>query len=194
MCKTHWLFSLLDTGSSCIDDQEFLSEQAVRSRALMVNQITPRDFTQRIFPDIHFSCSGLLTKWIIGGQPRNPMKPLPELQIWRTVNGKSYYKKSFSLISTLPNTTSDGNVYEYIVNPPLEFQEGDVFGLYKPSEKGSVLNILLQENSGPLAYGLEEGATESLAKILVDPTTLLDQNDYPMVSVEVSIKSKWQKS
>ena len=193
MYKARKLFSLLDAANSCIDDQQFFSEQAVRSQALMINQIKQRDSTQRIFPDIRFSCSGLLTKWIIGGEPHNSNKPLPELQIWRKTDETNYFKTSFSLISTLPNVTSEVNVYEYIVDPPLEFQEGDVFGLYKPKEKDSVLNIFLQENSGPFAYGLQEDATEALAKMTADPSMLLDQNDYPMVSAEISIKSAWQQ-
>ena len=191
----HWscniIFFMLDLATSCTD-QKFLSERAVRSHSLMISQIVKRDLTQRIFPGMYFSCNGLLTKWIIGGKPAETKAPLPELQLWRTNDGTNYLKTSFSLINTLPRTTSHINVYEYIVEPPLEFQKGDIFGLYKPRESESVLNIFLQKNSGPFAYGKENGANKALTRIIVDPAMSLDQNDYPMVSVEISVLSKWQ--
>ena len=176
---------MLDSATSCTN-QQFLSEQTVRSQALMINNITKRDSTQRIFPDMYFSCTGLITKWIIGGEPRIPKNPAPELQLWRKANGANYIKSGVSLINSLPNSTSNKNVYEYILDSPLEFQKGDVFGLYKPREDESVLNIFFQENSGPFAYGQESGVNSPLTRIKVVPTMLLNQNDYPMVSMEIS--------
>ena len=163
----------------------------MRSQALMISEVKKRDRTQRIFPDMHFSCSGLLTKWIIAGEQDSNNIPHPELQLWRTTGESSYIKIGASLINTQPSITSHTNVYEYIVDPPLEFQEGDIFGLYKPEESASVLNVFLQENSGPFAYGQQNHADMALTEITADSTTLLDQNDYPMVSVEISILSEW---
>lgn len=156
----------------------------------MINNITRRDSTQRIFPDMNFSCMGLLTKWIIGGEPGIPKNPVPELQLWRRANGTNYFKTGVSRISSIPNSSPHKNVYEYVLDPPLEFQNGDVFGLYKPRENESVLNIFLQEKSGPFAYGQENGTNLALAEIMVDFTKPLDENDYPMVSVEISIRSE----
>ena len=187
------LFCYIHLATSCIS-QQFLTERTLRSQALMISQIKRRDSTQRIFPSMYFSCNGLLTKWIIGGEPGKTKDPLPELQLWRTNDGTNYFKTTFTLIHTLPKITSHTNVYEYILNPPLEFHEGDIFGLFKPRENESVLNTFLQENSGPLAYGQENGAKIALTRITVNPTMSLDQNDYPLVSVEVSTFSKWQGS
>ena len=181
---------MLDVASTCIR-QQFLSERAVRTQALTISQIVKRDSTQRIFPSMYFSCNGLLTKWIIGGIPGITKNPLPELQLWRTNDGTNYFKTSFSPINHLPKITSHTNVYEYILEPPLEFQEGDVFGLYKPKENESVLNIFIQENSGPFAYGQENGTNMALGRIMVEPSMPLTQNDYPMVSVEISVASRW---
>ena len=182
----------LDSAVSC-NDQQFLSEQTVRSQALMINKVETCDDTQRIFPSMHFSCTGLLTKWIIGGdhEPGEFNNPFPELQLWRASGESSYNKIGVSVIAALPNATMDANVYEYILDTPLEFQVGDIFGLYKPIETESVLNIFLQENSGPFAYGEEENAGMAFTEIMVDSTMPLDQNDYPMVSVEISMISEW---
>ena len=186
-----YFFLLLDSGTSCVR-QPFLSETTVRTQALLISNVVKRDRTQRIFPDMYFSCSGVLTKWIIGGEPGSPHKPLPELQLWRMSDGAKYLKTNASLIHALPKVTLHKNVYEYILDPPLEFQKGDVFGLYKPEEEESVLNIFLQENNGPFAYGKETGAKLPFTEVMAEPTMLLDQNDYPMVSVEISITSEWQ--
>ena len=134
---------------------------------------------------MYFSCSGLITKWIIGGEPRTPKDPAPELQLWRRANGANYIKGGISLITSIPDKTPHNNVYEYVLDSPLEFQKGDVFGLYKPREDESVLNIFFQGNNGPFAYGRKGGTTSPLSKIKADSTMLLDQNDYPMVSVEI---------
>lgn len=158
----------------------------MRSQALLINNITERDSTQRIFPDMYFSCTGLVTKWIIGGEPGIPNDPAPELQLWRKANGANYMKSGFSLITSIPNRTPHNNVYEYVLDSPLEFQKGDIFGLYKPREDQSVLNIFFQGNNGPFAYGRQGGATSPLSRIRADSTMLLGQNDYPMVSVEIS--------
>ena len=179
----------LEPAASC-NDQQFLSEQTVRSQALLINNVKGRDSTQRIFPAMHFTCTGLLTKWIIGGEPGQFNNPFPELQLWRASGESSYSKIGVSLIASLPNATMYANVYEYILDPPLEFQAGDIFGLYKPNESESVLNIFLQENNGPFAYGVASGANVALTEILVDPTEPLNQNDYPMVSVEISMTSE----
>ena len=180
------------SGSSCLG-QPLLPQHTVRTEAMMIGDIVQRDSTQRIFPDMYFSCSGILTKWIIGGEPRNTNNPLPELQLWRTVDGTNYLKINFSLISTVPNITSDANVYEYALDPPLEFQEGDIFGLFKPTESNSVLNIFLQRNSGPYAFGQQSGADTALSEVMANSAMPLGQNDLPMVSVVVVATSKWHK-
>ena len=119
--------------------------------------------------------------------PKNP----PELQLWRRADaGARYSKTGVSSISSIPNRTPHTNVYEYVLDPPLEFQKGDIFGLYKPRESESVLNIFLQEDNGPFAYGQESGTNLPLSRIRADSTNLLDQNDYPMVSVEIALSGE----
>ena len=140
---------------------------------------------------MYFSCTGLLTKWIIGSEVKSSGNSYPELQLWRTSDGTTYLKNSSSLVNTDPGSPLYTGVYEYILDPPMEFQEGDVFGLYKPMESQSYLNVFLQENSGPFAYGQESDASTPLTEITVNSIMPLEQNDYPMVSVEISVSSEW---
>ena len=136
-----------------------------------------RDRQQRLFPDITFTCNGFITKWIVGAEAEND-DSLPELQIWRNTGGTSYTKAGFSLL--LSNTIS-GNVAEYILSSPLEFQEGDILGVYQPRRGDSALVVYYQERDGPVNY--EEG-NSALSTVTLD--TPDNQYDYPLVTVEIS--------
>ena len=142
---------------------------------------------QRIIPGIKFTCTGTLTKWIIGArrtltQPTNYL----QLQIWRQRQGSSntYDRTTFSDVTAL-NATDDLSVYEYIPNPPLEFQTNDILGLYQPSISDTEVVVYYQERGGPqnFAYRNRDSPTG-------DFTSQEGQdNDLPLVSVEVNGKS-----
>ena len=132
---------------------------------------------QRLFPDITFTCNGSITKWIVGAKYENHAK-LPELQIWRTTGENSYTKANFS---QLPSNTLSGAVAEYTLSTPLEFQEGDILGVYQPKNMESALVVYYQERDGPVNY--EEGnSTHSTVTL----ETSNNEYDYPLVTVEIS--------
>ena len=138
-----------------------------------------RDRDQRLFPDIHFTCNGFITKWIIGVEDTgNSMDSQPELQIWRNSGGMSYVKTNFSLPSGSP---SSNNVFEYIPNPAIEFQNGDILGVYQPRTENSELVVYYQRRDGPVNYDLGNNALSSVT--LGSPNSLYD---YPLVTVEIS--------
>ena len=108
----------------------------------------------------------------------------PELQIWRrdSEGGNVYTKTNYSLI--VPNATSDPSVHEYYPDTPLEFQEGDILGVYTPNNSNSQLVVYYQQDTGP----------ENYRNTNVDPPTPStftlqragNQYDYPLVAVEIS--------
>ena len=154
----------------------FLSHSALRQGALNVNiNNVMRRARQRLFPDITFTCNGFITKWIVGGTTDNTKFLQPELQIWRNTGGTSYTKANCSL---LPFSTPIGNVAEYIPNSPLEFQEGDILGVYQPRHQESALVVYYQERDGPVNY--QEG-DNPLSTVTLDSPH--DQYDYPLVTV-----------
>ena len=106
----------------------------------------------------------------------------PELQIWRRDSGgeSSYIKANFSLLT--PNATSDPNVHEYYPDAPLEFQEGDILGVYQPERGGSQLVVYYQDNSGPDNYREFNASAPSVFTL----GSTITQNDYPLVTVEIS--------
>ena len=171
-------YILFFTDSSCTGD--FLSHSVLRQGALNVNfnNVKERDEEQRLFPNITFTCNGSITKWIVGAGTGTKAS-LPELQIWNT-RGTSYTKASFSLIPSNATIISN-DVVEYIPNPPLEFQEGNILGVYQPQVSKSALVVYYQERDGPVNY--EEG-NDPLSTVTLD--TPDNQYDYPLVTVEIS--------
>ena len=154
-------------------------------RNTFVNRVTFRTNTQTVIPDIQFTCNGTITKWIIGGMvgKEREMNSL-ELQTWRSnaSYGVTLVRKISSFVNKF-NATSDRNVYEYIPNPPIEVQEGDILGIFQP--KQSVLTMYVQAQGGPLNYGTSNTASSSLI-VTVTENSLLNQIDYPLVSAVIS--------
>ena len=104
-----------------------------------------------------------------------------EVQIWRrnSTTGDVFTKVGFSALT--PNATSDANVHEYYPDPPLEFKEGDILGVYTPRRGQSELIVYYQEDTGPLNYG----------NVVNTPLSTFDLsgpngfNDYPLVTVVI---------
>ena len=102
----------------------------------------------------------------------------PELQIWRNTGGTSYTKAKFSL---LPFSTLVSNVAEYTLSTPLEFQEGDILGVYQPQVSKSAFVVYYQERDDPVIY--QEGMNSLSTVTLGSPNY---QYDYPLVTLEIS--------
>ena len=98
-------------------------------------QVRSRIQEQRIIPELNFTCNGSLTRWIFAASwnPGGTGQDLyPDLQIWRPNGSGTYMKVQNSTVNiTARNLT---NQYEYIPNPPLEFQAGDIIGIFQPSQ------------------------------------------------------------
>ena len=140
-----------------------------------------RERQLRIFPDISFTCSGNLTKWIIAGEEGYDGA---ELQIWRRSNvGQNNYTLVGSSVLSVSSNSFVG-VYNYTPSTPLEFQEGDILGVYQRSGSARV-KVYYQETTGPANYRHSVNTDPPLnIKVLTEPS-LINQYDYPLVSVEI---------
>ena len=143
--------------------------------------MTRKDRQQSLFPDIAFTCNGFITKWIVGVSKNDFVSWKPELQIWQKIGGASYTKAKSSSISNNIPTSGNYNIVKYAPNPPLEFQEGDILGVYQPYHRLSALVVYYQESDGPVNY--EEGSYPLNTATLDTPGS---QYDYPLVTVEIS--------
>ena len=171
---------LSHSGSHCTGN--FLSRSALRQAALdiNINDVIPSE-EQRLFPDITFTCNGFITKWIVGAEQRGTAVLQSELQIWRNAGGRNYTKTGFTLL-TSPSSTPLVNVFEYNLNSPLEFHEGDILGLYQPQRQNSTLVVYDQQCDGPVNIFVEDGSAQSTVTL----DTPHNQYDYPLVTVEIS--------
>ena len=145
---------------------------------------------QRIIPGIRFTCTGMLTKWIIGAQRTlTQTTDHPQLQIWRRRSSPTniFDRIHFSDITDL-NATDDLNVYEYIPNPPLQFQTNDLLGLFHSlCNVGTQAMVYYLERGGPWNYA-HFGQVSALSSFNIDDGRVFNTTELPLVAVEVNGK------
>ena len=155
--------------------------------ALERTQIINRDKQQRIIPHINFTCDGAITKWIVAGKWNDGERHdwYPDLQIWRS-SGASMFTKVGNTTLQVEGGSDIMTYYEYNLTTPLDFQTGDVLGIFLPDKGKNRLRVYFQSGVGPQNY------YETLARDAVEPPsdvftlgTVL-QNDIPLVAVEIS--------
>ena len=179
---------LLVASPQCV--QGFLNEEAVRIAADVYAasdsyNVRTRERQQRIIPGIKFTCNGTLTKWIIGAQRTQTQATNHlQLQIWRRRQGSSntYNRTTFSDITAV-NATGDLNVYEYIPNPPLQFQTNDILGLYQPRIRDTQVVVYYQRGGGPRNFARPNRNSPVTSEYRTGNGV---DNSLPLVTVEVN--------
>ena len=169
--------------------QGFLSEEALRIAVDMyvtdnTYNVRTHERQQRIIPGIRFTCTGMLTKWIIGAQRTLTQTTNHlQLQIWRrrSRTSNTFDRTNFNDLTDL-NATDDLNVYEYTPNPPLQVQANDLLGLFQP--RSTDTQVYYQEGGGPLNYASNEDSALSSFAIIVGV-----DRDVPLVAVEINSKA-----
>ena len=139
---------------------------------------------QAIFPDIKFSCSGEVVKWIVAGKWSNNEMNYPQLQIWRLSEGSSTnYEKLYSTTVIDVDSEEDDNVYEYTVDYPLPFQPGDILGVLQPGH--SKLQVRYEQGGGSVYYYSSAGDNNDVFDIISGESVSMETN-LPLVTVEIS--------
>ena len=140
-------------------------DSSFNTNSLSVTNIIPVNDT-RAFPDIQFTCNGIITKWIIGiTQNQDTSKRYPNI----------YLKRSSELIHALTvdasaATSSNGNVYNFTSD--IEVQYGDILVINVTTNSNP---MYYQQYNGPLNYQLDSS----------NGLIPLEYNDYPLISVVV---------
>ena len=156
--------------------------ETIRSEARLIGNLISRPTEQNLIPGIGFTCSGVLTRWVIVATFVSGGDRFPELQIFRPVINNAVNRTGYSQFHENNRTTV--NVYENRPDPPLQFERGDVLGIHSPPNP--ILSFQYQENGGPTNYYLE-GIEHGYDRLTLDEGYLLrDRNDVPLVAVEVS--------
>ena len=162
--------------ATCVNSSSVINATIIYQRALNITDVRTRGRQQYIYPDIKFTCNGTVTKWIYGAEVSSDGAVQPELQIWRQTGPDTYTKIGFSSVTA--NATASPNVHEYYPETTLQFQQGDVLGVYYSQRFDRIINIYVQINSGPNNYRVYDEYQSDINK--------LDSNDYPLVSVVIS--------
>ena len=170
---------------ACVNSS--INATVIKENALLIHEVRQTgERRQYIYPEMNFLCNGSVTKWIYGAVDQNRSTgDLPELQIWRVTGPNSYNKQGSSLVTT--NISIVTNVYEYYPMTPLEFQEGDIFGVHIPDDNNSQLCLYEQRESGPLNVHINN-AVNSPAPSTINGTLTTDEaNNFPLVTVIISM-------
>ena len=150
---------------------------------------------QSIFPDITFNCSGEITKWVFAADWEGNSLAYTELQIWRKRGSRNVYDKVGGTTVRVRGR-SNTEIYEYVVDPPLAFQEGDILGYFQPSRVRSQLNLYLEESERTMSIiklpsDEEDDSDDSEQQSTVNTFNLNfgypRGNDYPLIHVETGI-------
>ena len=143
-CYTNQLLPEIDNFMSSITDSVYLTDT-------------------RAFPDIRFTCHGIITNWIIVGPPQI----MPVIKIRHTNN----------LTTTAATLNPNNNavsitlyLYNFTMSNEITVQPGDILMI------DATNNVLYQRYNGPHNYQLGNN-NELIA---------LDSNDYPLISVVIS--------
>ena len=164
-----------------------INATVIKENALMIHKVRRAgQRRQYIYPEMKFSCNGSVIKWIYGAVDQNRSTgDLPELQIWHQTGCNSYNKQGSSLVTA--NISIAPNVYEYYPVTPLEFQEGDIFGVHIPDNNNSQLYLYEQRESGPLNLCIDSEINSPAPSTINEILITEDANNFPLVTVIISM-------
>ena len=65
----------------------------------------------------------------------------PEIQIWRNTHSNIYTRHGKEKIKLGPGDFSPDGVLQYNLTTPIPFDNGDLLGVYQPSQQDSVVRV-----------------------------------------------------
>uniref|UniRef100_A0A1X7UBL1 Uncharacterized protein n=1 Tax=Amphimedon queenslandica TaxID=400682 RepID=A0A1X7UBL1_AMPQE len=147
--------------------ENVFTEAEINTNSLSVTNVIPVNDT-RAFPDIQFTCNGIITNWIIGiTQNQDTSKHYPNIYL------KSYSSELIHALTVDASaaTSSNGNVYNFTSD--IEVQYGDILVINVTTNSNP---MYYQQYNGPLNYQLDSSNGGLIP---------LEHNDYPLISVIV---------
>ena len=120
----------------------------------------------RLFPDIRFTCHGIITNWIVIA----PALVMPVIKIRHTNNLTTTAATLNTSASNAVMITPGPLFYNFTMSNEITVQPGDILMI----ESNSTNQMFYQQYNGPHNYRLGNN-NELIA---------LDTNDYPLISVE----------
>jgi hypothetical protein len=137
-----------------------------------------KDKRQVLIPDINFTCNGSVTRWIFGAKWEGKMPAHTELQIWRRTPNtvKTYTKVNWTTV--MVGTENDSKVYEYMLETPLAFQEGDILGYFQPNKRESELDLYLEKSGQITTHYMMVGNDV----FTIDDDNIMTETNHPLIA------------
>ena len=140
---------------------------------------------ERVIPGLRITESGQLTSWTFAASGigiSSGRTQYPELRLLRrgpAVDGYITVHKTNSTVE--PVRTGFLNVYEYVEDPPLRVEAGDMFGFYQPPEAESQLSLAVIAGAGP-----PNEITITTRSVKRETGSLEQGNDLPLVFIVIN--------
>ena len=134
----------------------FITREQLADEALLIGEFadTNQESQQLIIPGMTFTSSGSVVRWTFAAQYSASATQYPELQVWRE-NITGTYVRVGSTVNMDPIQTAYLNVYEYVLDPPLQVLAGDVLGIYQPSSRNGRVHLLFLSDSSHVNWYTE---------------------------------------
>ena len=149
-------------------------------------KVETKNKRQVLIPGINFTCNGNLTKWIFGAEWKGNTDGYTELQIWRkTSTTDNVYTKVGA--TTIMVSESSSEMYEYTVDPPLAFLEGDVLGYFQPDKDESQIVVYVERSDDVIVnthrYDVDDDVDPPTEPFDIQPDTK-NETRHPLIAVE----------
>ena len=155
----------------------------MREHALYLTSFVEVYSQERVIPGLSITETGLLTSWTFAANnlgTSSERTRYPELRILRLNNATEYFIVHKTDGTVEPVRTGFLNVYEYVEDPPLRVEAGDVFGFYQPPEAESRLSLLVVAGAGP-----PDEVTMTTRSNKRQIESMGQNNDLPLVSIVI---------
>ncbi len=149
---------------------------------------------QSVIPEIRFTCSGTVNKWIVAGNWQGDSNLL-EVQVWRETTTDGVYTKIDSRTLGFDNE-ENSQVYEYTISGgSFAVQSGDILGIFQPTS--SELELYYTDSYGPTNYYMDTSSgggddDDRRRRATTAPSGDFNingkstRNDMPLITVEIS--------
>ena len=147
-----------------------------------------------MIPGINFACNGSITGWSILARWRTggSRDSYPYLLIWRSAGGDRYTLEDSTELFVSDNGRRNGiYLFPGIADPPVQFQAGDVLGIFQPPEDRSLVRLLFERHTGPTNYYVRTGNKKVSpprlsTSLRITPNNVMEDRDLPAIVVQIS--------
>ena len=144
--------------ASASDIIGFPNRMMIEAPSVNTSVLPSNTVQQWVFPSMVFNCTGNITRWIFRAEETgNNNDRIPQMSTWRS-NIFTLPTTDFTRISrsgSAEELTGNGPVYEYVLQEPVEVQEGDFLGFDLSPEGDEGLQFVFLDlgvGNAPVSY------------------------------------------